>query len=254
MPVYKQPNSRNWLIEFKVDGRRYRRSSGTTVKRKAIRLEEKWRQEIHDGKHHIGKAQSLTIEEAADRYYLTVIRPNNSREKSKYAEKCCLNVIVRYFSPKTGLNAIQSGDIARWRDTMLSNGARLSEALDLRWDNVDLDGANKASITLMRTKNGVPRRIPLTSRAKNLLLQLRACRIDLDKPVFLYQAPGTSEPVPFRNPFGSWKTALRDAGMDNSLRIANAISVAFQKNESLMRQKTVWSFTTCTQSHRFTPL
>jgi integrase len=286
------PTGRYWLIEFKVDGRRYRRSSGTTVKRKAIRLEEKWRQEIHDGKHHIGKAQSLTIEEAADRYYQTVIRLNNSREKSKYAEKCCLIVIVRYFSPKTDLNTIQSGDIARWRDTMLSNGAapgtvnrylaslrailnrahsewaalnivpkfnllplqndrcrfishaeetlilqvskphlrdliiilvdtgaRLSEALDLRWDNVGLDGANKASITLMRTKNGVPRRIPLTSRAKNLLLLLRACRIDIDKPVFLYHAPGTTEPVPFKNPFGSWKTALRDAGMDNSLRI-----------------------------------
>ena len=49
MPVYKQPNSKNWLIEFKVDGKRFRRSSGTNIKRKAKRLEEKWRQEIYDG-------------------------------------------------------------------------------------------------------------------------------------------------------------------------------------------------------------
>ena len=40
MPVYKQPNSKNWLIEFKVDGKRFRRSSGTNIKRKAKRLEE----------------------------------------------------------------------------------------------------------------------------------------------------------------------------------------------------------------------
>ena len=79
MPVYKQPNSKNWLIEFKVDGRRFRRSSGTNIKRKAKRLEEKWRQEIHDGKHQIGIIKPLTIEEAADRYFQTVIQPKNSR-------------------------------------------------------------------------------------------------------------------------------------------------------------------------------
>ncbi len=54
MPVYKQPNSPNWLIEFTIDGRRYRRSSGTNIKRKAQRIEEVWRQEIHGGKHGIG--------------------------------------------------------------------------------------------------------------------------------------------------------------------------------------------------------
>ena len=46
MPVYKQPNSKNRLIEFTVDGKRCRRSSGTNIKRKAIRLEEKLRQEM----------------------------------------------------------------------------------------------------------------------------------------------------------------------------------------------------------------
>ena len=108
MPVYKQPNSKNWLIEFKVDGRRFRRSSGTNIKRKAKRLEEKWRQEIHDGKHQIGIIKPLTIEEAADRYFQTVIQPKNSRERSKKAERYSLNVIVRSFPPKNRIDAIQS--------------------------------------------------------------------------------------------------------------------------------------------------
>jgi hypothetical protein len=121
MPVYKQPNSKNWLIEFKVDGKRFRRNSGTNIKRMAKRLEEKWRQKIHDGKHQIGGIKTLTIEEAADRYFKTVIQPKTSREKTKKSERCCLNVIVRNFSPKTPLDAIQSADIALWRDQMLSN-------------------------------------------------------------------------------------------------------------------------------------
>jgi integrase len=292
MPIYKQPNSNNWLIEFKVDGKRYRRSSETNIKRKAIRLEEKWRQEIHEGKHQIGKIKMLTIEDAADRYFKAVIQPKNSREKSKKAERYCLNVIVRYFSPKTRIDAIQSADIANWRDQMLSSGAtpatanrylaslravlnraysewgalkmlpqfhllplqnhrcrflnqeeeklildaskphlrdliiilvdtgaRLSEALDLKWDNVDLDGPNKESLTLVKTKNGLPRRIPLTTRATKFLLELRRNREDLNKPVFLYHAPGTPEPVPFKNPHGAWKTALRESGVDTNLRI-----------------------------------
>ena len=74
MPVYKQPNSNNWLIEFVIDGRRYRRSSGTNIKRKAQRIEDKWRQEIHSGKHDIGATETLTLGEAVDRYLKTVIQ------------------------------------------------------------------------------------------------------------------------------------------------------------------------------------
>jgi hypothetical protein len=72
---------------------------------------------------------------------------------------------------------------------LVDTGARLSEALDLMWDNVDLDSNNKASITLLKTKNGLPRRIPLTSRATNLLLAIRKARKNLNLPVFLYHEP-----------------------------------------------------------------
>jgi hypothetical protein len=83
MPVYKQPNSNNWLIEFVIDGRRYRRSSGTNIKRKAQRIEEKWRQEIHSGKHGIQASNTLTLSEAVNRYLETVIQPKHSRARSK---------------------------------------------------------------------------------------------------------------------------------------------------------------------------
>ena len=120
MPVYKQPNSPNWLIEFKIDGRRYRRSSGTNIKRKAQRIEEKWRQEIHGGKHGIGTSETLNLEGAVNRYLATVIQPKHSRAKSKKAEAYALNVIVRSFGAQTRINLIQASDIARWRDRMIT--------------------------------------------------------------------------------------------------------------------------------------
>lgn len=292
MPVYKQPNSKNWLIEFKVDGRRYRRSSGTNIKRKAVRIEEKWRQEIHDGKHHIGTIKTLTIKEAADRYFSSVIQPKNNRANSKKAERYSLNAIVRKFSPTTRLDNIKSEDLARWRDQMLSQGyapatanrymaslraimnrahsewnalkvvpqfhllpldnnrcrylsieeenailekspphlkrlivflidtgARLSEALDLTWNHVDLKNTNHPSIILTKTKNGHPRRIPLTKRATKILERLGTDNLDRSQSVFLYQPPGNSQPVSFKSPFTAWKTALKNAGVDQSLRI-----------------------------------
>ena len=292
MPVYKQPNSNNWLVEFKVDGKRYRRSSGTNIKRKAIRIEEKWRQEIHEGKHLIGVVKALTLEEAADRYFKSVILPKDSREKSKIAERYSLNVVVRGFPSKTRLDTIRSADIACWRDQLLSGGAapatanrylailrailnrahsewdalkvvpqfrllplnnnrcrclsedeelcileaaaphlkllivflidtgaRLSEALDLSWKHVDLTSNYRATVTFMKTKNGHPRRIPLTNRLASILRGLKLDNEASNQFVFLYCAPGSCTAVPFKNPFGAWKTALRKAGVDHGLRL-----------------------------------
>ncbi len=293
MPVYKQPNSNNWLIEFMIDGRRYRRSSGTNIKRKAQRIEEMWRQEIHSGKHGIGAAEPLTLGEAVDRYLKTVIQPKHSREKTKKSEGYALDIIVRAFGAQTRIDRIQASDIARWRDRLIAEGraaatvnrylallravlnrahsdwnalqvvpafrllplnnkrhryltageergildvspphlrnliiflvdtgARLSEALDVTWSDLDLNGTHRSSVTLVRTKNGHPRRIPLTKRSQTMLRDLRANQDNLDQQrVFLYRAPGTSTAVPFRRCDVSWKTALRTADVDPTTRI-----------------------------------
>ena len=82
MPVYKQETSRYWLIEFVVENRRYRRSSSTTVKRTAEALERKWRQEVHEGRFRRRELKPMTLGEAADRYYETIIAPRPTRKKS----------------------------------------------------------------------------------------------------------------------------------------------------------------------------
>jgi len=103
---------------------------------------------------------------------------------------------------------------------LVDTGARLSEALDVTWSELDLDSDHRSSVTLVRTKNGLPRRIPLTTRNQTMLLALRTDQADNEhREVFLYSRPGASIAVPFRNPFASWKTALRTAGVDPTTRI-----------------------------------
>ncbi len=90
----------------------------------------------------------------------------------------------------------------------------------MTWSDLDLESDHRSSVTLLHTKNGLPRRIPLTTRSYRMLLRLRAEQSDLNQhAVFLYSAPGSSTAVPFRKCGSSWKTALRNAGVDPTTRL-----------------------------------
>jgi len=52
-------------------------------------------------------------------------------------------------------------------EILLFTGLRLSEGLSLKWSNIDF---KDESMKIVDTKNGIPHRLPLTKRVKNLLL------------------------------------------------------------------------------------
>ena len=290
MPIYKQHGSDNWLIEFKIDGKRFRRTSGTTVKRIAETLERKWRQDVIEGKNQIKAPTRLTFREAKDRYWKTVVCLKGSREHTKTAEKYALAIIEARFGQSTYLDQISAEEIALWKDALLATGkapatvnrylatlrailnrahsdwralryvpafkllplnnkrtvylslddegrlldacsdhlrplvlclldtgARLSEALDLTWGDVVINGNRSSHIIIRKTKNGDPRSIPLTARCRSMFENMSPEEPSPSSPVFTYRN-GKAAAVPFRHPYGAWETALKRAQVRPDMR------------------------------------
>lgn len=110
---------------------------------------------------------------------------------------------------------------------LTGTGARLSEALRLTWDAVDLNRKPRGMATFRKTKSGQPRSIPLTNRVSALLeaLQVQSALRPIAPGhapfVFIYAGRGRGgRGLPkgsyrsFSNPHGSWHTACRRAGIE----------------------------------------
>lgn len=91
----------------------------------------------------------------------------------------------------------------------LSTGMRKGEILGLKWENIDLQNRR---ITLVRTKNGERRVVPLVGKAyeqiRNLYLKLEP-----DKGSLLFPSPHNSnQPISIRT---AWETALKKADVSD---------------------------------------
>jgi len=117
VPVYKQPRSPYWLIEVQVGGRRFRRSSKTTSKRKALALEWEWRRELSAPAASKSEPPML-LGEALDRYFHTVVQPRN-RPKNASRDKYLLQRIRHDLGEDTSLSAITAARIASLTDGIL---------------------------------------------------------------------------------------------------------------------------------------
>jgi len=108
---------------------------------------------------------------------------------------------------------------------LMDTGARLREGTQLTWADVDLERTPRAAVRFMRTKSGKPRAVPLTERVETMLRRLKAECPSGKNRVFLYRPVGRGgvgdnetkpgKAVPFNNPFGTWDTARKRAGLED---------------------------------------
>ena len=91
----------------------------------------------------------------------------------------------------------------------LSTGMRRGEILGLKWENINLQNRR---VTLVRTKNGEIRVVPLVSKAYDSIRDIYL-KLEPDKDALLFPSPHNSnQPVSIRT---SWDTAVRRANLEN---------------------------------------
>lgn len=118
------------------------------------------------------------------------VRWLNDKERSDLLEACEKNANI-YLLPVVVL--------------AISTGARKSEILELKWQNLDLE---KGAMTLLDTKNGERRSIPIRGRALELLRKLPR---RIDSPFVFPNEDGTG-PNRFRP---DWEAAVKEAKLND---------------------------------------
>jgi integrase len=67
MPLVKRPRSKNYFIQFQLNGKTYIKSAKTTNKKLAQQLERQWRDELI-AKQHLGVHERITLKDALQQY------------------------------------------------------------------------------------------------------------------------------------------------------------------------------------------
>jgi len=120
MTVFKRGDSACYIIEFMLDGQRFKRSSGTTNKRAAEAAEAAWKAELRgDGKS--SGLPPMTIHEACAKYFQSVTLPNgaNNLKHTTRSTETELERITMFFGANTQISAIGPTEISNFKTELL---------------------------------------------------------------------------------------------------------------------------------------
>lgn len=116
MTLVKRSNSPYWYAQFQIDQKTFIRSTKTTDRRVAERIETKFRAEAHE-ELVLGKRKAITIGEALDRYLSTREgTPNYPNLVSKR------KTLLRFFKAKTLAIRITNSDLENFKHARLAEG------------------------------------------------------------------------------------------------------------------------------------
>jgi len=120
MAIYKRKGSKVWQIEIKHGPHRIRKSSGTKNRRDAEELARRWEEELH-GQLVMGRPVDMTLGEAVERYYTTILLPKNNPTAAQ-RERYILNRMAEALGEHTPLIHLTTPTIVAYRDSMLAEG------------------------------------------------------------------------------------------------------------------------------------
>lgn len=122
MSLYQRGKRGIWHTEFEYEGQRYKRSTGTHLKKEAQEFDRELRQSLKERYKRRGDRPSKTLAEVVDRYFMTIIKP-----KSRLVvQKNCmydLGVIEQHFGSGTLIENITPADIADFQASLFDGRA-----------------------------------------------------------------------------------------------------------------------------------
>jgi len=118
LSLYHRKDSRFWLSEIQVNGRRRRRSTGETSRRKALAFEAAWRAKLLE---EVAGRETINLLEAVERYQTEELAPRKPKADTARKSDHNLNIIKAYFGP-VQLEQITASTIQDWRSAMLAKG------------------------------------------------------------------------------------------------------------------------------------
>jgi integrase len=111
--------SPHWTIEFTHLGVHVRENSGYTDKKQAKALEAQLREGITD-RIKAGKAPTITLGDAAQRYYAAMLNKTGSKPKKLLRDLGYISQITDEFRAETLLTAIRADAVADWLHRLIT--------------------------------------------------------------------------------------------------------------------------------------
>ena len=109
-----------WWVSYYISGKRYRKSSGTTVKRQAQAYMAKLEIELFEGTHFPEKKQTGLTVEALVEMWLEHAKHKRSYKK----DQALMKTVVDYFERSTLVASLNKQDIEAYRDELASRITR----------------------------------------------------------------------------------------------------------------------------------
>jgi integrase len=113
MAVYRPDGAKVYRIQFRLNSKTYVKSSKTTDKRIAERMEAEWKSHIH-GQQYLGEREEITVRQILDNYLKASLAPATLKNARTF-----LSVFQRYISIDVNASAFDQRELHRYREARL---------------------------------------------------------------------------------------------------------------------------------------
>jgi integrase len=148
MPVYKSKGDTHYRIQFRLNNQTYVKSSKTSDKRIAERMEAEWKAQIH-AQQYLGVREEITVRQILEIYLKAPLAPATLKHARVF-----INVLQRYIDIDVKASDFDSRELHRYREARLKEGNKDSSirqhirVFSSAWRRVDAKIYNVPEISL----------------------------------------------------------------------------------------------------------